>query len=186
VHGANRLASNSLLDGLVFGRRVVEAIAGGKTRANSTGAMAGALDAVADAEPAPDPVVLPNERSADADDVDVAAEHVISAVQRTMSADCGVVREADGLDHATEALSDLAGRGESLPARRVRTYETLNVLRVSRAIVAAASAREESRGSHTRRDFPTASDAARGRFVVSGAEPPVFVPLARVAAGERA
>ncbi len=44
VHGANRLASNSLLDGLVFGRRVVEAILAGKETAESTGAMTGVLD----------------------------------------------------------------------------------------------------------------------------------------------
>ena len=59
VHGANRLASNSLLDGLVFGRRVVEAILAGKEAATSTGAMTGVLDVVVEGEPDPDPLVLP-------------------------------------------------------------------------------------------------------------------------------
>ena len=56
VHGANRLASNSLLDGLVFGRRVVEAIVGRQaTDAESTGAMTGVLDLAADSAPEPIP-----------------------------------------------------------------------------------------------------------------------------------
>ena len=177
VHGANRLASNSLLDGLVFGRRVVEAIAAGKTEAASTGAMAGALDHVARELAAPEPVAATNPDGSDESDV-------IAAVQRTMSADCGVVREEDGLEHAAKLLSELAARAEGLPVRHVRTYETLNVIRVSRAIVRTAAAREESRGSHTRRDFPTASDDFRGRFLVRGGDQPVFVPLPMVAARE--
>ena len=63
VHGANRLASNSLLDGLVFGRRVVEAILAGKETADSTGAMTGVLDLADDIAPEADPVVLPKERA---------------------------------------------------------------------------------------------------------------------------
>ena len=59
VHGANRLASNSLLDGLVFGRRVVEAIMVGKAEAAPTGAMHGVLDVDLAGEPEPDPLVLP-------------------------------------------------------------------------------------------------------------------------------
>ncbi len=65
VHGANRLASNSLLDGLVFGRRVVEAILAGKESAESTGAMTGVLDLPAAAAPESDPVVLPKDRATD-------------------------------------------------------------------------------------------------------------------------
>jgi L-aspartate oxidase len=179
VHGANRLASNSLLDGLVFGRRVVEAIAAGKAQAASTGAMAGALDHVANEEVAPEPVTPASPDRSDASDV-------IAAVQRTMSSDCGVVREEDGLEHAAKTLSDLAAHGEGLPARHMRSYETRNVIRVSRAIVRAATAREESRGSHTRRDFPTPSDDFRGRFVVRGSATPSFIPLPMVSAGEGA
>ncbi|GIU88921.1 MAG: hypothetical protein KatS3mg010_0020 [Acidimicrobiia bacterium] len=59
----------------------------------------------------------------------------------------------------------------------------LNLLRVSAAIVAAAAVREESRGAHTRADFPDTSDALAGRFVVRGAQPPVFVELPAYALG---
>ncbi|MGQ0824814.1 MAG: L-aspartate oxidase [Actinomycetota bacterium] len=169
VHGANRLASNSLLDGLVFGRRVVEAIRAGKTAAQPTGAMTGVLDnsAVSADE---DPVVLPK------DDPTLPAE-LRGAVQRTMTADCGVVRDATSLEMAGETLADLARLAEDLPAREVETYEVCNLLRVARAIVAAATAREESRGAHSRADFPKLSDEFAGRFVVRGASEPRFVAL---------
>jgi L-aspartate oxidase len=175
VHGANRLASNSLLDGLVFGRRVVEAVAAGKTAAQSTGAMTGVLDVRPEAAD-DDAMVLPK-------DTPAAPEKLRGAVQRTMSADCGVVRDANGLHMASETLADLAGLAVDLPARSIATYEVLSILRVSRAIVAAATAREESRGSHARSDFPRTSDALAGRFVVRGAGVPQFVPLSAYALG---
>ncbi|GIU86261.1 MAG: L-aspartate oxidase [Acidimicrobiia bacterium] len=175
VHGANRLASNSLLDGLVFGRRVVEAVAGGKEAAEPTGAMTGMLD-LAPGGADEDPVVLPQDAPRDPSDLR-------GAVQRTMTADCGVVRDAGGLRIAAETLADLAGLAVDLPARSTATYEVLNLLRVSRAIVAAALAREESRGAHTRADFPETSDALAGRFALRGARAPEFVPLPAYALG---
>ena len=174
VHGANRLASNSLLDGLVFGHRVVEAILAGKTTAESTGAMSGVLDLADDAEPEPDPVVLPKDEPTDPADVR-------SALQRVMSADCGVVRDRDGLDLADATLGDLARLAVDLPARDIASYEVIDLLRVSRAIVASAQERTESRGSHTRREFPEQSDKLLGRFVTRVGAPPVFVALPGVA-----
>ena len=169
VHGANRLASNSLLDGLVFGRRVVEAIGAGIEGPDSTGAMTGVLS-LGPGNADEDPVVLPK-----ADPTD--PEKLRGAVQRTMTADCGVLRDADGLDVASATLSDLAGLAGDLPARTPATYEVLNILRVSCAIVTAAAAREESRGSHTRADHLETLDAYAGRFVLRGTHEPEFVPL---------
>jgi L-aspartate oxidase len=175
VHGANRLASNSLLDGLVFGQRVVNAIVAGKIGPESTGAMAGALSLVpTEVEVSSDPVVLRKERV-------TAPEALRGAVQRTMSADCGVVRDAQSLRRAAETLSDLADLEEDLPAREMGTYEVINLLRVSRMIVATALAREESRGAHTRSDFPATDDAWLGRLVVRGEMAPEFVELPALA-----
>ena len=175
VHGANRLASNSLLDGLVFGRRVVQAIRTGRTAAQSTGAMTGVLDnsPIAADE---DPVVLPKDKP-------TAPSELRGAVQRTMSADCGVIRDAASLKMAAETLADLSGLAVDLPAREVETYEVLNLLRVSRGIVAAATAREESRGAHARADFPRTSDEFLGRFVVRSGREPEFVALPTFALG---
>jgi L-aspartate oxidase len=175
VHGANRLASNSLLDGLVFGQRVVSAIVAGKDAPEATGAMAGVLSLPpVEAVPAPDPVVLGKEQGS-------ATDALRSAVQHTMSADCGVVRAAPGLQAAGEALADLARRAADLPAGEIATYEVVNLVRVSRAIVAAALAREESRGSHTRSDAPGSDDRWLGRLVIQGDGAPRFVELPALA-----
>ena len=178
VHGANRLASNSLLDGLVFGRRVIEAIANGKEVPESTGAMTGVLDLAHDASADEDPVVLPKEQPSD-------PAVLRGAVQRTMSAECGVVRDAESLKVASETLTDLADLAIDLPARSQASYEVIDLLRVSRAIVAAAVARLESRGAHYRADYPEPLDSMRGRFVVRGAAEPVFVALPGVPAKGR-
>src|SRR5262249_3827065 len=178
VHGANRLASNSLLDGLVFGRRVVEAILAGKSSAESTGAMTGMLDLPPEFPPEADPVVLPKENATDPDDVR-------GALQGLMSADCGVVRDADDLQLAADTLADLARIAHDFPARSTASYEVIDLLRVSRAIVASAKQRTESRGAHTRREYPEPSDEMLGRFVTRGGDDPVFVALPGVVAGGR-
>jgi L-aspartate oxidase len=170
VHGANRLASNSLLDGLVFGRRVVEAIAAGVTHARESGAMRGVLDLAA---PASEHEPL----STGSGDGDADPEKVRSAIQRTMSADCGVVRDAEGLRNARDTLRDLARLVDDGSPWAVATCEARNLARVSGAIVDVATVREESRGAHTRSDFPDTVDAFRGRIVVSGAASSRFVPL---------
>ena len=175
VHGANRLASNSLLDGLVFGRRVVAGIVAGKHGPEPTGAMAGVLSLpLAVGAPATDPVVLRKEQVS-------APEALRGAVQRTMSHDCGVVRDAAGLRMAADTLADLATLADDLPAREIATYEVINLLRVSRAIVAGALAREESRGAHTRGDAPYTSDDWLGRLVIEGHGLPRFVGLPALA-----
>ena len=88
-----------------------------------------------------------------------------------MSSDCGVVRDADGLELAATTLGDLARLADDLPARSIASYEVIDLLRVSRAIVASAAARTESRGSHTRRDFPEPSDDVPRPLRVTRAAP---------------
>ncbi len=183
VHGANRLASNSLLDGLVFGRRVVEAIVAGKVAAEPTGAMTGVLDLprpdlLRDVAGEPEPQVVRTDHNAD-------PGAVRAALQQAMSSDCGVVRDADGLRRASATLRDLARRADELSARSIAGYEVIDLLRVSQSIVASATARTESRGSHTRRDFPGSSEDMLGRFVSRGGPAPVFVALAAVVRGRR-
>ena len=78
---------------------------------------------------------------------------------------------------AASTITDLARTAAGLPDDAINACEVRNLARVSQAIVQAASAREESRGAHSRADFPDTSDALRGRFVLCGGREPVFVPL---------
>jgi succinate dehydrogenase/fumarate reductase flavoprotein subunit len=87
------------------------------------------------------------------------------------------VRDADGLALAAKSLSALhEGAGGSV-AHSVAAYEVANLTAVASAIVAGANARLESRGSHTRADFPATDEAQRGRYVQLSADAPRFVAL---------
>jgi L-aspartate oxidase len=161
VHGANRLASNSLLEGMVFAARVVEAIGRGKTACDETGAMRpsnwlplrrGGGAGV----PAAGHGRGPKDPGARGDnDVPKARERL----QQAMTLGAGVVRDAASL--AGVSLADPS------PADRVEVCELGNLATVGSALVAAAAAREESRGCHTRRDFPDISPALARRLVVA-------------------
>jgi L-aspartate oxidase len=155
VHGANRLASNSLLDGLVFGTRIVRALAAGKDAPSESGVLRGI-------EASMPPAVEPA-RSLTTPHGATTREQL----QRVMTRDAGVLRDRSSLE---DALAHLATMD---PADR----EVGNLVVVSRALVGAALAREESRGTHTRVDFPERSAAFAGRLVFAGGASPVFVPL---------
>ena len=157
VHGANRLASNSLLEGMVFAARVVEAIEQGKEAASSTGAMR----AVASSHPhlhAPAPA-FGSGHSVDAD-------KLRDRLQRAMTAGAGVLRTAGSLDTARSVLDDVAS-AISPESGEVADLELANLLRSGSALIAAARARAETRGAHTRTDFPSESPALRRRLVLS-------------------
>lgn len=160
VQGANRLASNSLLEGMVFGARVVEAILSDKDRPSATGALQPLL-APGRRDPGVIPLYelvnnLPAIRVVPDETVDVTKSR--ERLQRAMSAGAGVVRDAASLEAAGAVVSDIATTG-------VPPGELENLLVVARALVCAASAREESRGGHRRSDFPATSEAFSHRFL---------------------
>jgi L-aspartate oxidase len=149
VHGANRLGSNSLLEGMVFAARVVEAIAAGKEGAEPTGAMRALDDGL--------PVTLP---PAPRDDDWPDPPKRREVVQLAMTAGAGVVRGHDGLNRTRDALLAPAAADDR------ETLEVRNLVELGRAVVAAADAREESRGCHTRVEFAEASPDFERRLVV--------------------
>src|SRR5439155_6052060 len=123
VHGANRLASNSLLDGLVFARRAIVAIGRGKDERDENGVLRGIEWYRAGTSPA-----TPGDG-----DMPVARE----ALQRLMTHEAGVLRDAASLERAATQLATMAGAADP---------EVRNLVTVSTALVDAARARTESRG----------------------------------------
>jgi L-aspartate oxidase len=137
VHGANRLASNSLLEGLVFGARA------GKTMRDEL-------------RPAPASAVKLH-RAGSSGPVNTASEEVIREVQDLMWREVGIVRSGAGLKAAVEQLNRLAPNVAHPQTRRA--HEVQNLHTVGLLVARSALAREESRGAHYRTDFPAHNDA---------------------------
>ncbi|MDT9689635.1 L-aspartate oxidase [Streptomyces sp. P9(2023)] len=157
VHGANRLASNSLLEGLVFAERITDRIV-----ADLTG------DGNREARP---PVTSPHARV-----MPVLAPKVRADIQRTMSADAGVLRSEESLQRASGSLRALAldavmnHLADSVEPC-TEAWETANLLEVSEALVTAALAREETRGCHWREDRPDRDDDRWRRHLIVSRAP---------------
>jgi L-aspartate oxidase len=141
VHGANRLASNSLLEGLVFARRI-------------------ATDIVVDLPPLADPAASAGSTV----DGWVADPAVRVPLQRAMSAGAGVLRSAASLHEVGATLESLA---PDCARANTASWEATNLLTVASALVAAASRRAETRGCHWRDDFPDARDEWRGHLLAA-------------------
>lgn len=143
VHGANRLASNSLLEGLVFGARAAHAML-----------QDGLTVVTADAPPS---ASLPLDANEEAQ-----IEKQIAALQHAMWAHAGLLREEQSLrqgerllDNCEAALARFTREGKS--SRRLAEARAL--CGVARAILLSALARTESRGAHFRNDYPKRDDA---------------------------
>jgi len=171
VHGANRLASNSLLEGMVFAARVVEAIAAAKDSPSPTGALRCLDDGTARPLALPDTIrvalttaeVGKSTRSAADGHADPAKAREL--LQAAMTSYAGVARDAESLDQAHRHLDSAATIGRGAGSRTA--HETRNLLAIGAALVLAASARQETRGCHTRTDFPNPRSDPAHRLVVS-------------------
>ncbi|HEU4993574.1 MAG TPA: L-aspartate oxidase, partial [Gemmatimonadaceae bacterium] len=138
VHGANRLASNSLLEGLVFAERVARDMVTVKELESLPRQGKWSVPVLADRG---------------------AAQVAADTTRELMWRDAGVVRSAVGLREAREQLKDLEAR---LPSGAT---EERNLIQTAQLIVEAALRRRESRGGHYRSDFPRARKTWRGRHI---------------------
>lgn len=164
AHGANRLASNSLLEGLVMGELV----------AGELGRPAGPAPGRAPSATMPSGPTGASAAPSEATPGGQVPAWVRREVTAAMARYAGVVRDADGLAQAGRILERLApartrwtsGRaGAPEPPSRA-SWEATNLHTLATLLVASASAREESRGCHARTDYP-APRAPRGKHLVS-------------------
>ncbi|MFS7875758.1 L-aspartate oxidase [Streptomyces asiaticus] len=164
VHGANRLASNSLLEGLVFAERIAEDIT---AEAESTGAestRAGGRER---------PVERTGPSPAASGDAPLLASEARYEIQHIMTHGAGVLRSAASLARAADrldrvqddAVAQLLRDGKTAEPG-VETWEATNLHLVARVLVAAALRREETRGCHWREDRPERDDAAWRRHLL--------------------
>ncbi len=137
VHGANRLASNSLLEGLVFGARAGEAMRAEHAQGNAKHART---------------AILANHGSATVFEQQNDCESLRTAIREGLWRDAGLLRDANGL---TRVLHRLQAMESQLPPADTReSIELRNLHGVASLIATAALARQESRGAHARTDFP--------------------------------
>ncbi|MEO8196265.1 MAG: L-aspartate oxidase [Thermoanaerobaculia bacterium] len=150
VHGANRLASNSLLEALVFGSRVAEAIGASTRREPLPGAALAAVVAVAAGAD------RPGAATTAVDPITAFAE--LRREIRALSWErLGLVRDAAGLAIAARRFAEILRQLPAAPS------EVRNLAIAGSLVAAAAIHREESRGAHFRSDFPATAEAWRFR-----------------------
>jgi len=152
VHGANRLASNSLLESLVYGARA------GKAMRQEASVSAGA------AEPK---VAYSN------GPVDVGVDALISQIQDLMWTDVGIVRMRPNMAKAVKSLEEMAPKLAHPKTRRV--YEAANLHAAALLVARSALAREESRGAHYRIDYPDHDDKTFLKHSIVRGEKVVFL-----------
>ncbi|MFD4691005.1 L-aspartate oxidase [Streptomyces sp. NPDC058463] len=174
VHGANRLASNSLLEGLVFAERIAADIVTDRNEDRTR-------DMTPDRTPDPAQDVsgeqdLPRAHGPASEPAPLLTAESRTEIQRIMTRGAGVIRSAASLARAAEELDSLqqtaataadtvaTGAKDAVPG--VEAWEATNLLLVSRVLVAAAREREETRGCHWREDRPDRDDADWRRHLV--------------------
>ncbi len=174
VHGANRLASNSLLEGMVFGARLAEHISAGAQGPEASGALRAVLGAepvdgidarVLTRHPAVPPFGPLPQPGAD-------VPKLRDTLQRAMTRGAGVVRSAGSLASARAVVEEIAG---VLGARAgsIAEGELANLLQLADALLSSALARTESRGAHSRREYPETDPAWRCRLVHGAPDDPL-------------
>ncbi len=142
LHGANRIGSNSLLEGLVLGRAV---------------GTAAAAEAISPSRPPRGTLQRPIRRSS-AGTIRLDLEDVAYSVRSLMARLVGVERSREGLQDAIERLDVWERYLFSFPFEGARAFEVVNLVTVARLMAESARFREESRGTHYRSDFPDRRD----------------------------
>ncbi|WP_432926153.1 fumarate reductase/succinate dehydrogenase flavoprotein subunit [Microbispora sp. CA-135349] len=167
MHGSNRLGGNSLSDLLVFGRRAGAGAAAYVDGLARRPVVTGVEEAKAEA-------LTPLERTGGENPYEVHHE-----LQRTMNDLVGIIRKSGEISEALQVIEKLKERAGNTASAGSRIYnpgwhlalDLRNMLLVSECVAKAALLREESRGGHTRDDYPGMSPEWRRRLLVCSANP---------------
>ncbi len=159
IHGANRLASNSLLEGLVFGHRI--------------GACADELihDDMIDEIKS-----MPDFEGSNADSaVDISAEEfdrwaAIDKIRHTMSSLVGIVRTKEGLEEALTIIEKISAKAQAVKCSAPEDFIVTNESMLAVLLIKSAICREESRGAHYRADFPETNDEQWKKHIIVSKE----------------
>jgi L-aspartate oxidase len=169
VHGANRLASNSLLEGMVFGARLAEAIVGGQSGPTPTGMMRAILeDGATVVDPAESaPWAAADRAGSQPDRGRPDAVKTRDTLQRAMTEGAGVVRSRHSLAAAGTVIDAIDSQIARGPVDTRVSGELANLATAGSSLLAAATVRRETRGAHVRSDYPATSELWRRRIVHS-------------------
>ncbi len=148
AHGANRLASNSLLEAVVFSSRVAAAL-GGETLADAPADWSKGSKDSGRIEPRPD-------------------SEPMKLLRKTMSAHLGVLRDGEGMRNALRTIMELE--------EEANTERFLNVLATAKLVAVCALNRTESRGGHFRTDYPNEDPAWKRRTLVTLEQADAVIP----------
>lgn len=138
VHGANRLASNSLLEGLVFAARIADHIASN--------------------------IGVQKQPDENQEFVSAVEASVRPEIAETMSHGAGVLRSVESLQETLQRLDELSAKEAA--AVDVDVWQSSNLLLLAQSIATAAKIRQETRGSHWREDFPETEESWRKRILL--------------------
>ncbi len=161
VHGANRLASNSLLEGLVYGVRIADYLAKTTQDQCATHVVLSEQRGVSYTRPQKEILLSGN-----------AVEHTVQAIRaelrQLMWHYVSLCRDEQGLLQARQSVQELRCSMTSIDAveKTRQELETLNMLRVAELVIAAALQRHESRGSHWRSDYQATDETLATRHFV--------------------
>ncbi len=148
VHGANRLASNSLLEGLVFGFEAASAVAAACTPVHQSSNGQPHQPLLATKQH------IPLEHPSSTETV-----HLVRRLQEVMSRNVAVVRDSTGLEYALQEVKEIESALASIDSPGRHVWESRNLATAARAVITSAIARQESRGAHFRSDYPDTDPA---------------------------
>jgi len=148
IHGANRLASNSLLEGLVFGNKIGEEIKGIlRGQPERQAAFSGSFTSGRVKK-------------------EIDREKIKLDVQKTMTDNVGIIRNEEGLLYAKSKIDGYYEILKNMQNETMKDYELQNIVLLSKLVIESALEREESRGAHYRSDFSKTDDTKWKKHII--------------------